>query len=229
VLGHAVDIMRLSKVGDMAPDTYLKYRNTIYLWPFIIANLAIFLTLLISKGLTGSSVNHFWEYVTTKNGIIAATIPILTIVLSGVPGDLGKARLVFWRWHNPLPGCRAFTELIYTDPRIDVPALKKKLGKFPRDPQAQNALWYRFYKERRADMKISESHRVYLLTRDMATIAALFVVLFPIDAIAGAVNWKTAVLYGGCLIAQYLIIASAARNYGTRFVLNVLSEESQSS
>src|SRR5271168_808189 len=37
---------------------------------------------------------------------------------------------------------------------------------------------YRLYKKQSADIKISEAHRIYLLTRDMATISALFVVLF---------------------------------------------------
>jgi hypothetical protein len=127
------------------------------LWSFIGVNLAIFLSLFISKGFTGSSVEHLWPRVTAKNGIIAAIIPILAIVLSGPVSDLGKARLVFWRWHNPLPGCRVFTELISTDPRVDVPALTRKLGDLPKDPQAQNALWHRLYKEQKADYQDFQS------------------------------------------------------------------------
>jgi hypothetical protein len=207
--------------------TYLKSRNAFYLWVFIGANIAIFLSLFVSKGFTVSSVDYFWHLATTKGGIIAAGIPILAIVFSGVLGDLGKARLVFWCWHNPLPGCRVFTQLIATDPRIDVPALRKKLGEFPIDPHAQNALWYRLYKKHEADLRISEAHRIYLLTRDMATISALFVALFSIGLIAGSINWRSVVLYTGALVGQYLLVASAARNYGARFVLNVLAEESQ--
>lgn len=219
---------RKAKSAAPTREPYLKSKNAVYLWSFIGANLAIFLSLFISKGFTGSAVEHLWSRVATKDGIIAAIIPILAIVLSGVVSDLGKARLVFWRWHNPLPGCRVFTELINTDPRIDVPALKKRLGELPEDPQAQNALWYRLYREQKADVRISEAHRSYLLTRDMATISTLFVVLFSIGVIGASVNWKTTVLYIFALIAQYLLVASAARNYGTRFVLNVLSEQSQS-
>lgn len=221
--------MTLSRAKKPVRQPYLKSKNAVYLWSFIGANLAIFLSVVITRGFTGSSIDHFWEGVTTKNGIIAASMPVLTIVLSGVLGDSGKARLVFWRWHNPLPGCRAFTELIGTDPRIDVPALKRKLGEFPQDPKAQNALWYRLYKEQSADMKITEAHRIYLLTRDMTAISALFVILFSIGVVVGSVNWKTPVLYTAGLIAQYFLIASAARNYGKRFVLNVLAEESQTS
>jgi len=222
--------MSPKKAKRAAPvrQPYLKGKNAIYLWAFIGANLAIFLSVFVSKRFAGASVDHFWQRVTTKDGIIAASLPLLAIVLSGVLSDLGKARLVFWRWHNPLPGCRAFTELLNADPRIDVPALRRKLGELPQDPQAQNALWYRLYKKQSADVKISEAHRIYLLTRDMATVSALFVVLFSIGVVAASVNWETTALYAVGLIAQYLLVASAARNYGTRFVLNVISEESQS-
>jgi hypothetical protein len=222
--------MMARKAGSTMPvrQPYLKGKNAAYLWSFIGANLAIFLSLFVGKMFTGPSVEHFWERVTTKDGIIAASMPILGIVLSGALSDVAKARLVFWRWHNPLPGCRAFTELISRDPRIDVPALRRKLGKLPRDPQAQNALWYRLYKERSADVKISEAHRIYLLTRDMASISALLVVLFSIGLAVSSANPKVVALYTGILIAQYVLVASAARNYGTRFVLNVLAEESQS-
>jgi len=61
----------------------------------------------------------------------------------------------------------------------------------------------------------------------MTTIAALFVVLFYNGLVAASVDWKIAALYTVALIAQYLLIASAAWNYGTRFVLTVLSKESQ--
>lgn len=43
----------------------------------------------------------------------------------------------------------------------------------------------------------------------------------------GLVDWRTSLLYAGSLIAQYFLVASAARNYGMRFVLNVLSDELQ--
>jgi hypothetical protein len=88
---------------DSKSASYLKGKNAAYLWSFIGANLAIFLSLVVSRQFASSSIDHFWERVTTKDGIIAACIPILAIVLSGVLSDSGKARLVFWRWRNPLP------------------------------------------------------------------------------------------------------------------------------
>jgi len=214
---------------SQAPEPYLKGKNAVYLWSFIGANLAIFLSLVVSRQFASSSIDHFWQRVTTKDGIIAACIPLLAIVLSGVLSDTGKARLVFWRWRNPLPGCRVFTQLINTDPRIDVAALRNKHGEFPAEPQAQNALWFRLYKQHRTIPLVWEAHKIYLLTRDMATIAAVFVVLFSIGVVAVSVNGKTSLLYIGALVVQYVLVASAAQNYGKRFVLDVLSEESSSS
>ncbi|HXM64949.1 MAG TPA: hypothetical protein VN950_29065 [Terriglobales bacterium] len=216
------------KNGEAAQEPYLKGKNAVYLWSFIGANLAVFLSLVVSRQFASASVDHFWERVTTKDGIIAACIPILAIVLSGVLSDVGKARLVFWRWRNPLPGCRVFTQLIATDPRIDVAALRKKHGDFPDDPQAQNALWFRLYKQHKTIPLVWEAHKIYLLTRDMTTIAAVFALVFSIGVIAASVNWRISLLYVGALCIQYVLIASAAQNYGRRFVLDVLSEESSS-
>jgi hypothetical protein len=61
-----------------------------------------------------------------------------------------------------------------------------------------------------------------------AYLSAVFDVLFSIAIALDSVGWKMAVLYSGALLAQYLMIATAARNYGVRFVLNVLAEESHS-
>jgi hypothetical protein len=206
-------------------EPYLKGRNATYLWTFVSVNVAVFLCLLLGKVLTESSLDHFWHRVTMKDGIIVASLPILALVLSGILGDLGKARLVFWRWTNPLPGCRVFSELIKTDPRIDARALRAKLGDFPTEPHAQNALWFKLYRLHSTAPRVLEAHRVYLLTRDLATIAAVFAVLFSTTVFLWTTNYRVAGLYAFALLLQYFMVATSARNYGNRFVLNVLSEE----
>jgi hypothetical protein len=214
--------------GTKARQPYLKSRNAGYLWSFVGVNLAVFLAIFITKGFLSSSIEHFWKGLTKKDSIIATCIPLLTIVLNGLLRDEVKARLVFWRWRNPLPGCRVFTELVSSDPRIDVSALRKQYGEFPCEPKEQNILWYRLYKKHIGNVVITEAHRVYLLTRDMTTLSAIFLVFFPIGAGLDSVSWRTECIYAAILIAQYFTIATAARNYGIRFVLNVLAEESQS-
>jgi hypothetical protein len=209
-------------------EPYLKGKNTAYLWSFISINIAIFLCVLLTKTFSESSIDHFWHRVTMKDGIFAVGIPILAIVLSGVLGDLGKARLVFWRWRNPLPGCRVFSELLKTDPRINIPSLNTKLGEFPSEAHAQNSLWFGVYRRRSDAPRVFEAHKVYLLTRDMATMAAVFAVIFSGVLLLDGVELRFLGGYVVALLVQYLLIANAARNYGNRFVLNVLSEESHS-
>ena len=207
-----------------AKEPYLKGKNAAYLWLFIAINIAVFLCLFVGGSLTEASIDHFWHRVTMKGGIIAAGIPIVSIVLAGVLSDAAKARLVFWRWRYPLPGCRVFTELLNTDPRLDVPTLKKKLGDLPSEPRAQNALWFSLYRHHSAAPRVLEAQRVYLLTRDMTAMAGLFVVLLT-GGVLGTSGWKASAMYAVALLAQYFLIASSAKNYGRRFVLNVLSEE----
>lgn len=206
----------------------MKSKNAFYLWSFIGIHLAIFLSLYIGKQFTGSSIDQFWNSVTSKGGIIATFIPVSAIVLIGLLGDLGKAHLVFWRWRDPLPGCRVFTDLMSTDPRIDAEILKDKHGELPHAPKAQNALWYQIYKKHKESMIIIESQKIYLLTRDMTAVSAIFAVLFSIGIFIDSVSLKIATFYSVALITQYLAIATSARNYGKRFVLNVLAEESHS-
>src|ERR1700683_363383 len=207
-----------------AEEPYLKGKNTRYLWTFISVNIAVFLCLLVSKALTESSLDHFWHRVTMKDGIVIASVPILALVLSGILGQVGKARLVFWRWTNPLPGCRVFSQLLQTDPRIDVPALRSKLGEFPTEPHAQNALWFKLYRRHSTAPRSLRAQSDHLLTRDMATAAAVFSVLLSTTVLLGSVSHKVAGIYAFALLLQYFMCANAARNYGNRFVLNVLSE-----
>jgi hypothetical protein len=206
-------------------EPYLKSKNAAYLWTFISINVAIFLWLFLSKDVTEASLDQFWHRVTMKDGIIAAGVPLLAIVISGILGDIGKARIVFWRWRNPLPGCRAFSELLARDPRIDAKALKAKIGKFPTDPKAQNSLWFKLFRKHSDAPRVLEAHRLYLLTRDMTAVAAFFAITMSIAMFVGTSGIRLPAISTGILVSQYVLISMAARNYAERFVLNVLSEE----
>ena len=71
-----------------------------------------------------------------------------------------------------------------------------------------------------------ESHKVYLLTRDMSVIAALTALLFSVGVATAGADLRTTLIYFVLLTVQYALIAKAAHNYGNRFVLNVICEES---
>jgi hypothetical protein len=209
-------------------EPYLKGKNIWWLRLFLAANLVVFLCVVISGQLTAATLDHFWQRISAKDGLIALCLPLLAIVLNGLLSDLGKARLVFWRWRDPLPGCRAFSVILALDPRVDEPRLRAKLGTLPTEPREQNALWFRLYKARSSEQVILESHRVYLLTRDMAALAAVSAICLSSGAWLTGTGWRLATIYSLALFAQYVVIATSARNYGIRFVANVMVEESHS-
>lgn len=213
--------MAASKTKRTSSPPNPRTGNSVYIWTFIGVNVAVFLWLALGGGLDAS-----WAHVTAKNGAIAAGIPLLAIVLSNILSDQTKARLVFWRLRHPLPGCRVFSALISTDPRIDVPHLKQKVGRFSRESHSQNALWYDLYRNHLADEKVAVAHRIYLLTRDIACISAVLVILLPLSLALYSSSWIVPLRYAGILSLQYILTASSARNYGKRFVLTVLAEES---
>jgi hypothetical protein len=105
----------------------------------------------------------------------------------------------------------------------------RKHGDFPQDPKAQNAFWYRLYRGHKTARMVWESQKIYLLTSDLTTISAAFAILFSVGAAVASTGWKISLTYTVALAIQYVVAASAARNYGNRFVLNVLSEESYTS
>lgn len=215
--------------SNAAPkEPYLKGKNALYLWSFAGINVAVFLSLVVSRHFDSASIAHSWSQVTAKNGIIAVSIPLITIILAGLLNDISKARLVFWKWRHPLPGTRVFSDLISTDSRIDLTALKKEIGRFPRAPQEQNALWYKLYRKHKMTRSVWESHKVYLLTRDMSTVAAIAALLFLVGVATAGVDLRTTLIYFCILVMQYVLVAKAAHNYGNRFVLNVVCEESSS-
>jgi hypothetical protein len=226
-IGAGVMTMKRAVTSNASrKEPYLKGKNSLYLWSFVGLNVAVFLSLVATRHFDSASIEFWWTHVTAKNGFFAASIPLAVIIFAGLLSDTNKARLVFWRWRQPLPGTRVFSELIATDSRIDLTALKKDIGRFPRAPQEQNALWYKLYRKHKMTRSVWESHKVYLLTRDMSAIAALAVFLFSVGMEIAGVDLRTTVTYFVLLVAQYVLIAKAAHNYGNRFVLNVVCEES---
>lgn len=150
---------------------------------------------------------------------------LLVVVFNGLLDDMWKARIVFWKWKNPLPGCRAFTELINKDPRIDKSKLKEKINPLPEEPHEQNSKWYNIYKIHSDKIIVIESHKSYLLTRDMAALSFIFFVVFSLGSLF-IIEIKTALIYSFFMLLQYTVVSIAAKNYGNRFVCNVLVEES---
>ena len=199
----------------------LKEQNTARLMAVVVTNLTIFIAILKSDALSAAD----FQRLTNEIGdLIPAALGIaLLTVANGLIGPQIKARLVFWRWTNPLPGSRAFSVHAKRDPRIDMHSLERKLGHLPEDENEQNATWYGLYKTVDSDLAVANTHRDYLFTRDYTGLAALFVFALGGLAIYQIDELNRALLYIAFLAAQYLIARHVAVRYGHRFVTTVLA------
>lgn len=206
-------------------DTPLKDRNAAALWAFLGLNIAVFLAVMLHKHVAFSSVEDLWRKVTDTRGMAALGIPVLVVVLNGLLPARWKERMVFLRWRNPLPGSRVFTTGRQRDTRVDWAGLDKAHGPFPEAPARQNALWYKLYRKHRDIPAILNAHRVYLLTRDLTAFAALLLVACSLAGIV-FLSMGTAFAYTACLFMQWFVVRITAGNYGMRFALDVLAEES---
>lgn len=107
----------------------------------------LFFLCFIRKDLNLNFANENYKKIFVENGIVTVVSTIITFILNGLLSSDFKAKLVFWKKENIYPGCRAFTDLLYRDCRIDKFALRQKYGELPIQPQDQNKLWYKMYKK----------------------------------------------------------------------------------
>ncbi|MFU5804199.1 hypothetical protein [[Pseudomonas] boreopolis] len=156
-------------------------------------------------------------------GSLTTLLPIPALILSSlIPANI-KTILVFWRIKYPLPGSRAFSVHAPADDRIDLEKLKKHVGEFPVDERDQNAKWYGLYKQVDSDPSVADSHKNYLLFRDIAAMSILLVPVVPVVMYFNDVDRARILICAAWFLGQYLIAAFAARSTGVRFVQNVLA------
>lgn len=164
-----------------------------------------------------------WSTVAVMRGLVTALLPVIVLLFTGMLSHDIKARLVYWKWTNPYPGCEAFSRHGPADARIDMVALKKNVGDLPSDAAEQNKKWFKLYKLVGDDKAVVEAHRLYLMYRDMAAMSLPLVALVPLGLwLSGAplsAFWITALVFA----IQFVVCCLGARNSGTRFVCNVLS------
>ncbi len=199
------------------------YRRSLAI--FAVINIAVFWMTIISPTDFQNWRNMF--EITIKDVLFVAFPPILTLVLSGFFSATTKARFVYWRYKNPMPGSRAFTVHMIADHRIDPKSLKEKYGSLPTNPEDQNRLWYKIYRQVESDIRIQDSHRDWLFARDLTAYSVIFLIIFSAFTILSDSNWKIKLIYLSIIIIQYISISISARNYGQRFVCNVLAIASQ--
>ena len=136
-----------------------------------------------------------------------------------------KARLVFLRWANPLPGCQAFTRHLHDDPRIDVQALEQVHGTLPSEPEAQNRTWYRLYLAHEDAPAVRDVHAAFLFARDYASMVVIMLFVLGLLGLLLMPGLGPAFLFIAILVIQWLLAVRAARDRGTRLVTTVLAKE----
>lgn len=197
---------------------------------FLTLNSIIFLIFALPKFLSVSHINKIYKEYFTESGLLSVSLIIIVFILNGLLTSDFKAKLVFWRRKNVYPGFRVFTELSQSDPRIDKNNLRQFYGGFPTDPIEQNKLWYKIYKDNENHSMIFESHRNFLLSRDLTGFSFILICLYPLSIVVARHifegSLKNMFWYLLFLIVQYVGFSWVSRIYGNRFACNVLAQGS---
>jgi hypothetical protein len=171
---------------------------------------------------TGGGLAAITSAIALRAGLLSLA-PVPALLLSSILPPLVKASLVYWRWSDPLPGSRSFSVHALTDPRINVPVLKRNVGVFPTVPAEQNAKWYSLYKAVEHEPSVLDAHGRFLLFRDIAAMSALLCLLGPAAALTSAADGPTPGLVLLVFAIQYVLTALAGRASGVRLVQTVLA------
>lgn len=207
----------------MEKEPNLKIKNVPQLWVFLSANILILCGLIFPayfKTLTSD-----FDIVLILKALGISIAPLLLFLLNGIISSHQKAVLVFWKLKNPLPGSEAFSKLSKSDTRIDRAKLKDVYGSLPKNPTEQNKLWYKIYKKNNSNTAVSDSHRAFLLARDLTSLCVLFATFIGVPVLIIG-HWPINLYYFLGLLLQYVVVVIGAQNRGRRFVANVLAIES---
>jgi hypothetical protein len=154
---------------------------------------------------------------------------VFVVVVNGLLSADMKARIVFLRWNSALPGHRAFSRHMHSDPRISPEHLSATLGKrLPKTPADENRAWYAMYREIRDLPEVLQAHRDFLFMRDFCAISFLMLVAFGLLSATLAPR-TIAIYYALFLFLQFVVVGHVARTYGIRFVCTVLAIHSVNS
>ncbi len=204
------------------------YSNKLYV--FLVLNCIIYMCFSLPEGFSLSHANDTYTNVFVKNGIAVASTTIIVFLLNGLLTSDFKAKLVFWRRRHVYPGFRVFTTLIDKDCRINRGALENIYGKLPIEPNAQNELWYKIFKKDEFHPMVFDSHRSFLLSRDLTAFSFLLLCMYPMLALVASlfflVSCSSLIGYLLFLLAQYLSCSLVSQHYGNRFACNVLAHAS---
>jgi hypothetical protein len=205
----------------------LKEQNRLQVWLFVLINS------IVLYGITQTDAVRFADLCSiftdmSKLVPVALAVGIATVLNGLLDPNSVKARLVFLRWRDTLPGHRAFSGYMHDDPRIDPVQIEKLVGSpLPVEPTRQNRVWFGLYKTVENDPAVLQVHRDFLLTRDFTGLSVLFFLFYGAGGFIAAPSTKVAIIYLGVLFLQYLIVRQAASRYGIRMVTTVLARATE--
>ena len=189
----------------------------------LLANFGVFVVLITTHVLAVPSLAS--DPSTFVKPVLPAGIALIICGMVNRQVDSNtKARIVFWRWMDPLPGSRAFSKYGPEDPRINMTVISSKLGPLPKTDREQNNAWFGLYKKVQNEPAVLDAHRTFLLYRDYTFLSLLFLVVLTPIALWRVPILSTVGLYTLLLIGQFLLARNAAAERGRRFVTNVLAE-----
>ncbi len=209
----------------MGKEKLIKEQNRKWLISYILFHIVLFALFTASLNPTFKDVDELLSLLKSPSGFFPLLAFPIIIILDGVIHSDYKAMLIFLRVKYALPGHRAFSDIAKYDSRINYEKLISLYPKgLPVEPQDQNNEWYELYRQFSNRPVVYDSHKSFLLTRDLASLTFL---LTPFCLIAH-ILWKTSpitILYHIILlICITIILCVASQNYGKRFVSNVLIE-----
>lgn len=200
----------------------LKDANRLQLFAVLTGNLVLYYALVKGLSLQDVDAETLKTHLTTflPGGLALALCGILNSQLT----YLQKARIVFLRWHDPLPGSRAFSHYAPQDPRINMKAVRAKWSPLPKGAPQQNALWYQIYQQERGTGAVDSLNRHWLFARDHASLCVLLLLALGalgIYQMSSPFSWLA---FAGILLSQFLLARRSAVNYAERFVLTVIAQ-----
>ena len=200
----------------------LKTKNAPYLVAFVVLIYVCFALANKFDWSFAQSMEIGKEGVKLKNPLFSIAFYFFVLIATYLLPSEWKHRIIYMRWHHPLPGSRVFSELLKKDERISKKELIDKYGELPCSPDEQNKFWYKIYKEKQNDEVVINSHGRWLLFRDMFSIFVL--ILFPSTIFT---FWHSG-MKAGSIYALFCFIVLvglwiSARNTGERFACNVLA------
>lgn len=211
----------MSKVNER----YIKNENRKWLIGYLLLQIIIFALFAGFISPTFSDVNLLLSKLKDPQGFLPLLAVIFSIVLEGLLSNPIKEFLVFWRLRNRLPGHRAFSVIGPMDARVNMEKVNALFPNgLPSDPKLENNEWYHLYDKYGNERRVFYSHKAFLLTRDLTALTATLIPFSFIGHLIAGSQWNMVGNHFLILLAILVLISISARNYGNRFVANVLIE-----